>query len=416
MDRGEGPFSLEELQSLLRITTYRTADEALAVKGWKQLPPGVGPRPQGAYGYVKLVCKQLPDQEQGRRVLRVNCLAAAKLQLTDHLRHAWREANIMRACSHENIVTMYDMFVVVPSADDRDRHGYQRPATIWLLMEYASAGDLVLEMERYTDDRIPESGVRYYSLDIADGLRYLHSRNIAHNDLHVGNVVLKYRPDCSKVAMLCDFGLSIIFNASDQPDVRGAYQHDIARYCLLIATMLGPVSPSADASLQMIYYIGSTARSYYGAAPKTVDEVLQFDWFTIGPAIAPHPDKGPTPLLKTPDVHAIGYLRQDTPTGLPPSSSMLNRTRKGLRNLGRRVSAAVQAVRHRTRSPSESAAVTGAAGGGRSSGQATAPVSQQVTEEQAPAMTTAAAAAATGQRSTGGHWSRIASRMAWKRQ
>ena len=367
LDRGLGPRDV--LDFMKGVPVFTDAAQALAVNGWKLMPPGVGPREEaGMYGVVKLVHK-VPRSSR-RQPLRVNCLAAAKQQPMSNWRLAWREANILSAFDHENIVKMHEMFVEDTS---KQPDFVDFPSTIWLLMEYASAGSLKKEMSRYPDERMPETGVRYYCLQIAAGLKYVHSRNVAHNDVHWGNVVLKYRPDCSKVAMLCDFGLSITFGENADPAGDGEFQKDISRFCHMIANLLGPAPAVMEHSLREIYAISSVHRVTYQRAPETMDLLLQFTWFN-GPAKAPHPpNRGPTPLLKTPDYPVIGYKRQDTLTGLEPPvlrSSLLNSMRKGLRNMGRRVSGAVQSVgRSKSLTPSYGAIDAGSDGGSQA-GQA----------------------------------------------
>ena len=79
--------------------------------------------------------------------------------------------------------------------------------TFCILMEYANAGTLPVEILRQANRHMTEDGARYYMRELIAGVSYLHSKNIVHDDLHMGNVVLKYNPDGrAKRCLICDLG------------------------------------------------------------------------------------------------------------------------------------------------------------------------------------------------------------------
>lgn len=52
-------------------------------------------------------------------------------------------------------------------------------------------------------------------LQIGEGVKYLHSRNLAHRGLKSGNILVQFSdPDSTSVAKIADFGMPAIKNAS----------------------------------------------------------------------------------------------------------------------------------------------------------------------------------------------------------
>ena len=124
------------------------------------------------------------------------------------LEQSWIEANVMRGCNHPNIVGYYSHFVVSSALRYASSSPGARTYQVCILMEYASAGDLHDEVKRFPGQRMPEAAAQYYAHHMASGLRYLHSKYVLHDDLHIGNVLLKYRPNGFKVAIISDFGIT----------------------------------------------------------------------------------------------------------------------------------------------------------------------------------------------------------------
>ena len=129
-------------------------------------------------------------------------LCVLKVQNMNNIQAVWNEVNVLRGVIHENIIDFYGVFA--------DRSSQM----MYILLEYANAGNLEHEIDRYPGRFIPETGTRYYLLQVCEGLRYLHSKEIRHHDLHTGNVLLKYNRDNTKKIILADFGVSVVFDSS----------------------------------------------------------------------------------------------------------------------------------------------------------------------------------------------------------
>lgn len=97
-----------------------------------------------------------------------------------------REVSTLRDLTHPNIVR----YVQTEVAED----------CIYIMMEYISGGSLRTLVTQYAG--LNESLIRYYAIQILDGLAYLHANNIVHRDLKGANILLT--PD--GVIKLTDFG------------------------------------------------------------------------------------------------------------------------------------------------------------------------------------------------------------------
>ena len=187
----------EERDKFLKwgFRTYQNADAGLAALGWKEMPVDDRPKiTKGAVASISLAYR-LADR---RLPLESRHLTVAKILGLGHVKgpqareKVWGEVEILRGLVHENIVGFYGMFAVDPHMETDHDGNYLRDSRIpdrrvlWILLEYANAGDMAKEIKRYENKSIPESGSRYYMLQICRGLEHLHEKRIIHNDLHPG--------------------------------------------------------------------------------------------------------------------------------------------------------------------------------------------------------------------------------------
>ena len=301
--------------------TYRSAELGFAAFGWKELPVGGGPEIiKGGFASISVAYK-LSDRGLP---LETRHLTAAKIQrlcFPEHLMRGytrvWMEVEIHKGLVHKNIVGFYGMFAVDPKQnwDHTDSYSNRFPdyRLCWILLEYANAGDLAKEIRRYDKFKIPEPGARYYMLQICAGVQYMHHKRIIHNDLHTRNILLKYKPDGTKVCMICDFGLSTIV-APDRPIES---RMDVYAVRMIASTMMLPKSKKA---VELV-----SGRRKGHPSPTTIAEFLEFPWFA-GPVQAPIP-KEPTPLLQPEIVEQIGYLPPLDPAGTtspPPVAQVIH--------------------------------------------------------------------------------------------
>jgi len=107
-----------------------------------------------------------------------------------------KEITIHRKMRHENIITF---------------HGFFEDAKfVHLLLELAPQKTL-LHVSKYRR-MITECEVRYYSMQIMAGTSYIHSRQVLHRDLKLGNMFLS----ANMIVKIGDFGLATSFS-DNQP-------------------------------------------------------------------------------------------------------------------------------------------------------------------------------------------------------
>ena len=300
--------AVEEFQ-MHGFRTYRSAESGFAAFGWKELPVGGGPEiTKGGFASIsvayKLSDRGLPLESRHLAAAKIQRLCFPETQVRGYAR-IWKEVEIHKGLVHKNIVGFYGMFVVDPQldCDHADNYGYRFPdfRLCWILLEYANAGDMAKEIRRHDKCKIPEPGGRYYMLQICAGVQYMHHKRIIHNDLHVRNILLKYKPDGTKVCMICDFGLSII----EKPDRPIDCDMDVSAVCKIAEDMMRPKSKKG------VELVSGHRKGH--PSPTTIAELLEFPWFN-GPVYAPIP-KEPTPLLQPEVVEQIGYLPPLDPAG-----------------------------------------------------------------------------------------------------
>ena len=220
-------------------------------------------------------------KREGKDPLEYRHLAGVKVQPNKRIKSwdpfdalmvpkAWTEINVMRGCVHPNIVAYYEHFAV--EAPDKGVG-----MSIVMLIEYASAGDLKREVARYYPHAVPESGARYYVKQVMRGLAYLHRKHVLHNDLHAGNVLLRYNSDCSKTAMLGDFGSATVYDPLGVKEGRVTFntRRDVRRIVGIIAAMIMPlwVDVEPDDLSQEVMVIMLAAEHQVDKFPATVDQL-----------------------------------------------------------------------------------------------------------------------------------------------
>ena len=104
-----------------------------------------------------------------------------------------RELTILHYANHDNIIKMYNA-----------KYSPERN-----LLEFATEmleTDLEYLMYKHSTHSIDLHRIRCIARDIADGLQYLHSANIAHRDLKPANIFVNFNPILT--AKIGDFGLA----------------------------------------------------------------------------------------------------------------------------------------------------------------------------------------------------------------
>ena len=116
------------------------------------------------------------------------------------------EINIMNDLNHENVIKLIELKM--------DNNYY------YLVMEFANGGDLGGCLQKYIKKNggrgFPEEIVQYLMRQIVGAVEYIHSRNIIHRDLKLGNIMVNFDSDIDKQNLdmmkakikIGDFGVS----------------------------------------------------------------------------------------------------------------------------------------------------------------------------------------------------------------
>ncbi|EAR85254.2 kinase domain protein (macronuclear) [Tetrahymena thermophila SB210] len=99
------------------------------------------------------------------------------------------EIKIQMSLNHPNIIRLYGF--------------YQDEYYFYLLMEYAPGGEIYRYQKTLPDGRFTETEAAFYLYQLANALRYLHSRNVIHRDIKPENLLIS-----NGVVKLADFGYS----------------------------------------------------------------------------------------------------------------------------------------------------------------------------------------------------------------
>ncbi|XP_059179722.1 uncharacterized protein LOC131958613 isoform X2 [Physella acuta] len=157
---------------------------------------------QGGFGSVHLVVDiDQPEDEK---------FVAKKTHADPNNQKKWMEslqseASILIKLKHKNIVKF---------------HGFQRKENdIILFLEYIKMGTLSTFIKQHT--RLNEGLTRQFTIQILEGVKYLHENNILHLDIKGTNILMV---DESNIK-LTDFGLSTILNEEGVEAERGTTRY-----------------------------------------------------------------------------------------------------------------------------------------------------------------------------------------------
>ncbi|KAK0043847.1 serine/threonine-protein kinase DCLK1, partial [Biomphalaria pfeifferi] len=136
------------------------------------------------------VVHQCKNKESGQEVA-IKVIDKSKLKGKEHM--VENEIDIMKDCSHHNIVRLYEE--------------YETPERIYLIMELVKGGDLFDAITQSI--KFGEADAALMVRDMGSALFYLHSRSIVHRDLKPENLLVHRNKDGSISLKLADFGLAM---------------------------------------------------------------------------------------------------------------------------------------------------------------------------------------------------------------
>lgn len=169
------------------ITLQLESDKKDNVKLWSLDHFDIGrPLGKGKFGNVYLAREKKSKYIVALKVLFKSQLVKARLE--HQLR---REIEIQAHLRHTNILKLYGYFW------DETR--------VYLILEYASRGELYKELQSQPHRRFDEARSAHYIRQLTDALIYCHSKKVIHRDIKPENLLLSLKGDIK----IADFGWSV---------------------------------------------------------------------------------------------------------------------------------------------------------------------------------------------------------------
>lgn len=147
---------------------------------------------KGAYSKVyKGYIKSDNDDDEPKQYVAIKKMNLQQLRAHDFLEN---EIDIMKRLNHPNILNMIDVI---------EKKNVSNEKILYLILDICEGGDLKKLVGRHR--RMKEKYAIVYFKQIAEGLKYLRSKNIIHRDLKPHNVLLMSDKKTLKIA---DFGFA----------------------------------------------------------------------------------------------------------------------------------------------------------------------------------------------------------------
>ncbi|CAL1687154.1 unnamed protein product [Lasius platythorax] len=167
--------------------TANTNKENQKEKKWVLTDFDIGrPLGKGKFGNVYLA-----REKRTKFIIAMKVLFKSQISDANITHQVIREIEIQTHLRHPNILRMYGYFY------DEKR--------IYLILEYAPKGELYKELNKQPNKRFDEIRTATYIAQLADALRYCHTKSVIHRDIKPENLLLGLNGEL-KVA---DFGWSV---------------------------------------------------------------------------------------------------------------------------------------------------------------------------------------------------------------
>ncbi len=174
----------------------------------------------GSYGKVK-ECLHLSSLS--RRAVKIINLKMISRKIPRGVENVRKEINIMKRLNHKNLIKLYDTFeksggqqqqqeTTTTTADEllatsAKMINLDKPPKLYIFMDYCMTS-LEKLLKNAPDQRLCNWQAQHYMKQLMNGLDYLHSINIIHNDIKPGNLLI----NCDDILKICDFSISAELN------------------------------------------------------------------------------------------------------------------------------------------------------------------------------------------------------------
>lgn len=176
-----------KLETVKSDETNNTKTKNQSDKKWVLTDFDIGrPLGKGKFGNVYLA-----REKKSRFIIAMKVLFKAQIQKADVEHQVRREIEIQTHLRHPNILKMYGYF-----HDDK---------RVYLILEYAPNGELFKELNAQPDKRFDDVRTATYVSQLADALKYCHSKKVIHRDIKPENLLLGMKGELK----MADFGWSV---------------------------------------------------------------------------------------------------------------------------------------------------------------------------------------------------------------
>ncbi|XP_068984043.1 aurora kinase C-like [Bombus flavifrons] len=169
------------------VEQSNTNKKSQSEKKWVLTDFDIGrPLGKGKFGNVYLA-----REKKSKFIIAMKVLFKAQIQKADVEHQVRREIEIQTHLRHPNILKMYGYF-----HDDK---------RVYLILEYAPNGELFKELNAQPEKRFDEIRTATYVSQLADALKYCHSKKVIHRDIKPENLLLGIKGELK----MADFGWSV---------------------------------------------------------------------------------------------------------------------------------------------------------------------------------------------------------------
>lgn len=177
----------EKVQRSPSSDTANENTESQSQKKWVLTDFDIGrPLGKGKFGNVYLA-----REKRSKFIIAMKVLYRSQIENANISHQVRREIEIQTHLRHPNILRMYGYFY-----DDK---------RIYLILEYAPKGELYKELSNQPDKRFNEQRTATYIAQLADALKYCHSKSVIHRDIKPENLLLGVNGELK----IADFGWSV---------------------------------------------------------------------------------------------------------------------------------------------------------------------------------------------------------------
>ena len=168
---------------------------------------------EGAYGKVFKVISKLNNKVYAMKVSDLDKIFVEKSERDKEL--ALNESKYLTALSHPHIIKYYTSFQI------KNKNNPNSDGLLYLIIENAENGDLesFVEANKELGRHIPEDELWNIFLQCMQGLAYIHSMNVIHRDIKLGNILM----DNNMTIKLGDFGTCAVKNNEEKENKKLQY-------------------------------------------------------------------------------------------------------------------------------------------------------------------------------------------------